>query len=103
MPWYFYPLEPTLFHDQVHPALAASWRLRSFAPCTELCRAFLERVRAFQQEYRGLEDATLVEQVARGLAFDKDRWRCLAGELLLFGAADWPVLEVPEGTLGHLL
>ena len=38
---YFLLLDGALFAERMRPALAASWRRRSFEPCREFCAALL--------------------------------------------------------------
>jgi hypothetical protein len=103
MPVYYLLVDATWFHQQLRPSLAASWRLRSFEPCRALCSDLLSATRAFLERYHATAEEPLVYQVARGLPFDRDFWRLLAGELLLFGAAEIPELQIAPDTLCCLL
>lgn len=103
MPVYYLLIDTTWFHQQLRPAVAASWRLRSFEPCRALCSDLLSATRAFQERYHTGSEEPLVSRVARGLSFDRDFWRLLVGELLLFGAAEIPEMQIAPDTLCCLL
>jgi hypothetical protein len=103
MPLYFLLLDRRLFHEQIAPALAASWRQRSFLPCRPLCAALEPAARAFGQRYHDEAAEPLLCQVGRGLSFGRDRWRHLAGEVLFYAAAEIPEIQTAQDTLGHLL
>jgi hypothetical protein len=102
MPLYFFLLDAPLFHDRLAPALAASWRQRSFEPCRAVCAELLPAARAFRRRYH-TADEPLLGRVADGLPFDRDLWRFLAGEFFLYGATDIPELQTAAETLCWLL
>jgi Domain of unknown function (DUF1877) len=103
MPLYFLLLDHAAFHQRLRPALAASWRQRSFEPCRAFCADLLPAALAFAERYHTGRDGLLLAQVAGGLPFDRDFWRALAGELLWFSAADIPELQTAPDTLCALL
>jgi hypothetical protein len=103
MPLYFLLLDADRFHERIVPALAASRRQRNFAPCRDLCTELLPAVEAFRQRYHLGPDEALVSQVLRGLPFDVDFWRSLAGEVLLYSAAEVPEFQTAPDTLCCLL
>src|SRR5271168_1815670 len=93
MALYFLLLDAERFAGEIVPALAASWRQRSFAPCQALCLSLQPAAAAFGREnYLGAGESML-DAVLRGVAFDRVFWRALAGELLWFVASEIP--EVP--------
>jgi hypothetical protein len=96
-------LDGSEFHGQIRPALAASWRLRSFDPCRPLCAALASAATSFAARCYAGPDQPLVCLVAAGLPFDRHCWRLLVGEMLLFAAAEVPQIETSPETLGHLL
>jgi hypothetical protein len=99
---YFLRLEAELFHGQIAPALAASWRRRSFVPCLSVCRHLQPAAREFTERYRiGPEEPLLSRAVE--LPFERDLWRALAGEFFLYGAADMPTMQTAAVTLCCLL
>ncbi len=100
---YFYLLDTETFHHRLHPALTASWQERSFAPCRLLCAEWLPAARDFQQRYHLGPEDLLLGRVADTLAFDRQRWRLLVGELLLLAAREIPQLETAPQTLLALL
>jgi hypothetical protein len=100
---YFLCLNAETFLEQVRPAFAASWRLRSFEPCRSLCKQFLAAARDYTERYHLGEEETLVARVASGLSFDRAVWRLLVGELLLFAAVEIPEFQSNAETLCCLL
>jgi hypothetical protein len=93
---YFLVHDDALFEASIRPALAASWRARSFEPCRALCASLLGAARAYARRYHTGEDEPLLAHVARGLPFDRHCWKALAGEILLYAAAEIP--EFPSNT-----
>jgi hypothetical protein len=100
---YFLLLDAADFEGRVRPALAESWRRRSFVPCRELCRSLLPAASAYRQRYHTGDTEPLLARVADGLAFDRTFWRALVGEVLLFTAAEIPEFQVNAETLYCLL
>jgi hypothetical protein len=103
MPIYFMLLDATAFERQVCPALALSWRQRSFEPCRELCAGLVSPARAFVEQYSPGLGELLVGRVAQGLAFDRDFWHTLVGEVLLYAAVEMPQLQLAPETYCCLL
>src|SRR5437763_2978441 len=100
---YFLVLDAAAFEGRVRPALAESWRRRSFDPCRGLCADLLPAARAYARRYHTGTEPSLVERVVGGLPFDRAFWRALAGEVLLFSAADIPEFQTCPDTLCCLL
>ncbi len=100
---YFLCLNAETFLTQIRPALAASWRLRSFEPCRSLCNQLLPAARAYTQSCHLGEEETLLARVVADLAFDRTRWRLLVGEVLLFAAVEIPEFPTNVETLCCLL
>jgi hypothetical protein len=103
MPHYFLLLDAPTFHGAIVPALAASWRRRSFAPCAALCESLQPAAVAFAERFRTGADEALVNVVPRGLPFDRHLWRALASELLWYTASDLPTVRTAPDTLCCLL
>jgi hypothetical protein len=103
MPVYYMLLEEDLFCRRISPALAASWRLRSFEPCRALCADLVPAVVAFQQNFHTGAEEPLVCKVAGRLSFDRHFWNLLVSELLLYSAAEIPEIQVAPETLCCLL
>jgi hypothetical protein len=93
MALYFLLLDEARFSGEIVPALAASWRERSFAPCRALCQSLHPTAAAFGKQYYLGSGESMLDAVLRGAAFDRVFWRALAGEILWFTAAEVP--EVP--------
>ncbi len=91
---YFLVLPNDLFEGQIRPALAESRRRRSFEPCRELCRSLLPAAEAYRQRYHSGAAEPVLEQVARGLSYDRDWWKQLVGEVLLFAAVEIPEFQL---------
>ncbi len=100
---YFLLLDAAAFEDRARPALAASWRLRSFEPCRSFCAELLPAASAYAEQYHVGGDEPLLRRVADGLPFDRSCWRALVGEVLLFTAVEIPEFQTCEETLCRLL
>src|SRR5436190_16103706 len=87
----------------MRPALAASWRGRSFEPCRAFCEALLPRVEEFDQANHVGEGVALVCQVVEGLSYHRDFWRTLVGEILFYAAAEIPEFQTCLDTLRCLI
>src|SRR5262245_29605761 len=100
MPIYFLLIDHARFHTEIVPALAASWRQRTFLPCRALCAALLPQARAFAE--RSQIEPPLLETAQR-LPFGRDLWRHLAGEVLFYAAAEIPDIQTAPDILCPLL
>jgi hypothetical protein len=103
MPVYFLVHDADLFHEQIRPALTASWRRRNFALCRELCVFLLPAALEFRDRYHIGPDEPLLARIVHGLPFDRDLWRLLVGEVLLYAALDVPELHTAPETLARLV
>jgi hypothetical protein len=103
MPLYFLLLSDSFYRERMRPVLAASWRLRSFEPCRALCKDLLPAAHAFAERYHTNPDQTILGEVAARLAFDKDRWTALVGEVLWFSASEIPEIQTAPEALRCLL
>jgi hypothetical protein len=103
MSLYYLLLDAVVFHEQIRPALSASWRQRSFEPCRPLSRHLAATAIAPWARYQtGLEEP-LVSQLDKELAFDRDVWRYLVGEILWLSAREIPDLQTTPEALCRLL
>lgn len=100
MSLYFTLIDGQRFEERIAPALAASWRLRSFTPCRSLCADLLPAALEFRDRYSGEEP--LLARFA-DLTFDRATWRLLVGEVLMYAADDMPLLQTTLDTLLCLL
>jgi hypothetical protein len=103
MSTYFLLHDAEFFHRQARPALAACWRQRSFAPCRSLWAVLLPAAAAFAERYHTGAEEPLLARVESGLPFDRDVWRLLVGEVLLYAAKEIPEIETAPDTLACLL
>jgi hypothetical protein len=102
MPLYFLVHDAARFHHVLRPALAAARQGRDFAPCRPLCKELLAAAHDFlPDEARGTEP-TFLRLVAEGLTFDRDLWRSLVGEVLLYAAVELPEIQTAAGALSCL-
>jgi hypothetical protein len=92
----FYLLS-TVFFTRMRAALAESWRRRSFAPCRDLCADVIAR------PGQTVPDDCLLVQVARGLPFARLSWHGVAGELIVLGCDEMPLVQTAPATLCCLL
>src|SRR5262245_53263618 len=95
MPLYFYVHDADLFSRRIRPALTECWRQRSFEPGRDLAAELLGSVSLAHEE-------TLLARIVRGVTFDRDLWRLLVGEVLLFAAVEVPELPTAPETLALL-
>lgn len=100
---YLILLDRAIFEGSARPALAASHRARSFAPCRELCRDLLPAARDYARRYRLGTDEPLLARIADGLGWDRTLWPFVVSEVLLYSAAEIPELQTCLETLGCLL
>jgi hypothetical protein len=103
MSLYFLVHDATLFHREIVPALAASWRQRNFDPCRPLAASLAPAVHSFAQRYFTSPAESILFQVEKGLPFDRSIWTCLAGEVLLLAAKSIPEIQTTPDTLGRIL
>ncbi len=106
MPLYFLVHDAGQFHEALLPALAAAYRCRTFAPCRQLCARLVPAAREFAARYHTGPDEPLLCRVAASaevIPFGREVWRFLAGELLLYAAAEIPEFQTARETLTHLL
>jgi hypothetical protein len=103
MALYHLLLDCAAFRERIRPALAESWRRRSFEPCRCLCADLTPAALAFQQRYHTRPDEPLVCRVAAGLPFDRAFWRYLVGEILWLSATEIPEIQTTPDALGCLL
>ncbi len=102
MALYFYLLSSTRF-EAMCTTLARCVRERSFAPCRTLCREMAPATDAFHARYHISAEECMIRHVAEGLAFDRDRWRCLVGEMLMVAADEIPQIETAPDALACLV
>lgn len=102
MPAYYMLLDAGRF-EEMRAALAASWRLRSFEPSRALYPALTEDVRVFNEHYHIAPEESVLKRVHDGLPFDRNVWRLLVGEVLLYGASAIPELQTAPDVLCCLL
>jgi hypothetical protein len=101
---YFLLHEAGLFHSRISPALAASWRRRSFGPVVQLAADLFSTINAFSERHRlTADEQPLLARLTTDRAFDRRLWRHLAGEILLYAAAEAPAIQTAAGTLTALV
>jgi hypothetical protein len=104
MPLYFLLHDAAGFHQTIRPPLAEAWRRRSFEPARALCAALAPAAGAYADRYHTGHDEPLLARVARdGVPFDRDFWRLLVGEVLLYSAVAAPEILTAPDTLTRLL
>jgi hypothetical protein len=95
---YFLIHEYDFFEQKVRPALAGAWLRRSFGPCRTLCEGILPLANDYARRYCTGGGEPVLASVLSGAPFDRTLWRALVGEVLLYGAADVPFLQVEDET-----
>lgn len=103
MPAYYMLLDAGRFTDDIRPALAASWRLRSFEPCRSLAATLTAELQQFAEKYHTDPSAFLLTQIQEGMPFDRHIWRLLVGETLLYAATAIPEFQTAPETLTCIL
>jgi hypothetical protein len=104
MPLYFLLHDAAHFHETIRPPLGEAWRRRSFEPARSLCAALAPAATAFAERYHtGHEEPLLTATARGGILFNRDVWRLLVGEVLLYGAASVPEVLTAPDTLCRLL
>jgi hypothetical protein len=103
MPLYFLLLDARSFHERLVPPLAAAWRQRSFQPCRPLADWLQPACAALRDGFFGAGNEPLLAALARGLPFDRNTWRMLAGEALLVAATEMPEIQTAPAVLRCLL
>lgn len=85
-------------------ALATSWRRRTFTPVISLAADFEPIFAAFTERFHLTPDERpLLIQMTVGQSFDRRLWRHVAGELLLYAAADAPAIQTAAESLTLLV
>ena len=100
---YFLCLDAETYLNRIRPALADSWRKRTFDPCRSLCNDLLPAAQEYNHRYHTGEEESLVARVAQGMPFDRACWRLMVGEVLLFAAVEIPEFQSNAETLCCLL
>jgi hypothetical protein len=103
MPHYFMLFDPDLLQGQIIPALSASWREHSFAPCLDLCTRLTSAAQTFAAKYHVGSAEPMLSLLQRGIGFDRRYWQLLVGEVLLFAAEEIPEIQVSPSTMCYLL
>src|SRR5947209_20395191 len=85
------------FFTRLQVALAESWRRRSFSPCRDLCAEVIAR------PDRTVPQDCLLALVVRGLPFARAVWHGVAGELIVLGCEEMPLVQTAPATLCCLL
>jgi hypothetical protein len=94
---YFYLLGGSFLRERMRPALTEAWRRRSFTPCRALCDEVVARAA------RTPPDDSVMRQAAQRLPFAREFWHALAGELLVYGCEDLPLIQTAPASLCCLL
>jgi hypothetical protein len=100
---YFLLHDGETFHRRIAPAFAASWRRRTFGPVAGLAADFSAVLADFADRFRlTADERPLLSSVTAATPFDRRLWRHLAGEVLLYAAADAPAIQTAQATLEAL-
>lgn len=88
------------FRGLIAPQLAKSWRLRTLAPIVQLVAELGPRIRRISEQHcLTADEQPLLFSLAHHQQFDRQLWRHLAGEFLLYAAVESPVVQDAEETL----
>jgi hypothetical protein len=101
---YFLIHDAESFYDRIAPAVAASWRQRTFRPLAALAEQFQSTVAAFSERFHlTADEQPLLSRLTAEQPFDRRLWRHLSGELLLYTAADVPTIQTAGEELSQLV
>jgi hypothetical protein len=103
MPLYFMLHDAERFETLIRPALAASRRQRSFAPCEALRSALAAAIEQFVSNNRIRPEELILLNLRPDMPFNQNTWRMLAGEVLLAAADEMPEVPDVEESLVHRL
>lgn len=98
-----------LLHDaaafrRIATAFAASWRRRNFGPIVELAAELDPVLTAFADRFHlTADERPLLAELTAAHSFDRRLWRHVAGEILLYAAADAPAIQTAPDTLAVLV
>jgi hypothetical protein len=98
-----------LLHDaiafrRIATALGASWRRRNFGPIVELAVEFDPIFTAFADRFHlTADERPLLTQLTADQPFGRRLWRHIAGEILLYAAADAPAIQTAPDTLAAIV
>src|SRR5947209_14770638 len=92
------------YYSTISPALALSWRRRSLEPLIELSSGLASKLKEFSERFRlTTDEQPLLLRLSADRPFDRRLWRHLAGEVLLYAAADAPPIQTAPDTFAGLL
>jgi hypothetical protein len=101
---YLYLHDSDAFHRRIAPALAAGWRRRTFGPVVALAAELAPAIAAFAERHHlTADERPLLASLSADRSFDRRLWRHLAGEVLLYAAADAPAIQTAADTLTVLV
>src|SRR5258708_14067924 len=103
MKLYYMLIDSERFHQSLTPVLGACWRRRSFQPCQNLCAELLPAAKTFAERYHIDIEGSLIGQIKSDFPFDRNIWRALVSEILLYSAAEAPELPNVFTSLRSLL
>jgi hypothetical protein len=103
VPHYFLLHDSHFFEERILATFTLSWQSRSFTAVAEMVPLIRPGIASFTDKFRMGTDETVLEQVARGLQFDRDIWEMALGEALFFGAREAPESPISFASLRYLL
>jgi hypothetical protein len=99
----FHIHDSRFFFERLGPALGQSFRSRSFDPIVPLIAQIDSRLAAFAARYRLTDDERPLVLGCRERSFSRSLWRHYAGELMLYAAAESPVIRTEPELLSQFL
>jgi hypothetical protein len=101
---YFMLHDAGRFENRILPSLAASSRIRSFAPIVQLASELRPLTDDFANRYCLTSDEQpLLLKLSSDQPFDRRLWRHVAGEILLYAAAEAPPVQTAADTLAIIV
>jgi hypothetical protein len=101
---YFLLHDAATFNDRLVPSLSASWRRRTFQPLVELAADLRPTLADFAEQFRlTADERPMLAQLTADQPFNRRLWRHVAGEVLLYAAADAPPIQTDLEPLAALV
>jgi hypothetical protein len=101
---YFLLHDAATFNKRLVPSLSVSWRRRTFRPLVELAADLRPTLADFAERFRlTADERPMLARLTADQPFNRRLWRQVAGEVLLYAAADAPPIQTDPEALATLV